>query len=49
MVWFLKNLVFILFVLFAQTLLGGTLTGELDRQQTSLDESFWLTVTIEGS
>ncbi len=49
MVRFLQNLVFLFFVLFAQTLLGGTLTGELDRQQTSLDESFWLTVTIEGS
>ncbi len=28
---------------------AGSLTGELDRQQTSLDEPIWLTVSVEGS
>lgn len=28
---------------------AGTLTAELDKQQTTLDEPFWLTISIQGS
>ncbi len=31
------------------TALGGSLTAEVDRHQTSMEEPFWLTITIQGS